>query len=381
MLSFQLMTEKDRKEAAYIERKRIQEEERRKRIFNPRLRVIGIDTEALQRQVEEKRNEEENRRKLDKLFDDRLNQADQLALQYSQKQKNEERKLQQEINNFRKYCQRPEDRREFDLNDPEWIKKQLPARLDDDDPRLGPSSAQKFEGEDLISEQRLKLQREQNKAWLDQQLLEKNQAERDRQLAEDAYREAVSTRDRRASDLEKLEKDCRRKLEEACKRYNKALADERLNEKMNKERQILEDNTAEIYNNLTSDLLTENPDVSQSNIGLGRKIAYSYKGMSEEEKQQIRKEQLCQIEESKKRKELESKMNSDFDNYINGINRSVHLMNKELDRKRREKNKQLAEENRRLAEEQKNHKQYLEKIVYANRTAPEYFQQFNKSSR
>lgn len=36
------MTEKDRREAAYLERRKIQEEERKKRFFNPRARLIGV---------------------------------------------------------------------------------------------------------------------------------------------------------------------------------------------------------------------------------------------------------------------------------------------------------------------------------------------------
>lgn len=70
---------------------------------------------------------------------------------------------------------------------------------------------------------------------------------------------------------------------------------------MTKKQQQLDDNTAEIYNTLTSDLMTENPDVSQSNMGPGKKIAYSYKGMTESEKMQIRKEQLQQAEEARVR--------------------------------------------------------------------------------
>lgn len=42
MLSFQVMTEKDRREAAAIEKKRALEEERKKRIFNPHSRLIGV---------------------------------------------------------------------------------------------------------------------------------------------------------------------------------------------------------------------------------------------------------------------------------------------------------------------------------------------------
>lgn len=56
---------------------------------------------------------------------------------------------------------------------------------------------------------------------------------------------------------------------------------------------------AEMYNILTSDMMTENPDVAQSNLGINRKIGYLYKGMTPEEKSAVRKMQLAQIEESK----------------------------------------------------------------------------------
>lgn len=60
-----------------------------------------------------------------------------------------------------------------------------------------------------------------------------------------------------------------------------------------------DDCLAEMYNFMTSDLLTENPDVAQSNLGPNRKIGYMYKGMTEEEKQNVRDVQLTQIEEAK----------------------------------------------------------------------------------
>ncbi|ENN81903.1 hypothetical protein YQE_00424, partial [Dendroctonus ponderosae] len=188
MLKLQLMTEKDRREAAYIERRRIQEEERKKRLFNPRQRLIGIDTQALQAQIEEKKKKELEVKRNDSIFENELKKADQIAITLEQKQREEQKKLQKEIETFRKNFQKPEDRREFDLNDPNGIKKQLPCRLHDDDPRLGPSSAQKFEGEDLSNEERLKLQKVQIKAWLGQQLIEREQAEKERKMAEDAYK-------------------------------------------------------------------------------------------------------------------------------------------------------------------------------------------------
>lgn len=54
----------------------------------------------------------------------------------------ERRRIGGEIDSFRQKYQRYEDRREFDLNDPEVLKKQLPPRAGDDNP-VGMSSAQK----------------------------------------------------------------------------------------------------------------------------------------------------------------------------------------------------------------------------------------------
>lgn len=54
----------------------------------------------------------------------------------------ERRRICAEIDLFRSKFQRPEDRREFDLNDPDVLKKQLPPRATDGEP-VGKSSAQK----------------------------------------------------------------------------------------------------------------------------------------------------------------------------------------------------------------------------------------------
>lgn len=375
------MTEKDRREAAAIERRRLFEEERKKRIFNPRSRIIGIDTDVLQKQVAEKREREEEERKVVEIFQEHLRKSDEIAVALDRKEREERAKLQAEINNYRKNYQRPEDRREFDLNDPNYIKKQLPMRLYDDDPRLGPSSAQKFEGEDTQSEQRLRIQRQETRAWLDQQIMEKKQSDIERNDAEEAYKSAVIAHECRAIELDKMEKECRKKLFLSCLRFNEALAEEKKCEKMKKDQEDLQDNMAEIYNCLTSDLLTENPEVAQSNLGVGRMIPALRKGMTPEEKKKLKEDQLTQIAELKEKRELEARMNKEMDDYINGTQRTIHLMDRDLEMKQRERNIQIAEENKRLADEQNKRKQYLDKIVYANVPTDDYFGQFNKSSR
>jgi RIB43A len=49
------------------------------------------------------------------------------------------------LDRFRIVNQKPEYCREFDIWDPQKISKEVPCRISDDDPRCGPSSAQKYE--------------------------------------------------------------------------------------------------------------------------------------------------------------------------------------------------------------------------------------------
>lgn len=81
---------------------------------------------------------------------------------------------------FREKYQKPSSRREWDLNDPETIHKRLPARVSDDDPRCGPSSMQRFDGEDFSALALKNLQKHQNKKNWEEQRAEwkKNIADR-----------------------------------------------------------------------------------------------------------------------------------------------------------------------------------------------------------
>lgn len=57
-----------------------------------------------------------------------------------------------------------------DLNDPDALRKSRPAREGDFDPKLGVSSAQVFDGEDLLAGERARLQAAQMRQWcLEQQ--------------------------------------------------------------------------------------------------------------------------------------------------------------------------------------------------------------------
>lgn len=75
--------------------------------------------------------------------------------------------------------------------------------------------------------------------------------------------------------------------------------EEREGNNREKKRQEYQDNLAEMYNTMTSDMMTENLEVSKSNLGPNRQIGYLYKGMTAEERAAFKAAQLAQIEEGK----------------------------------------------------------------------------------
>lgn len=80
--------------------------------------------------------------RLTQYFDDQLTlmqqEADQIRKAYNQ-----------DTEAFRQEQQLKHTRREWDINRPDAKQLDMPARVGDGDPRLGPSSLQRFDGEDL----------------------------------------------------------------------------------------------------------------------------------------------------------------------------------------------------------------------------------------
>lgn len=66
--------------------------------------------------------------------------------------KEDERRINKVMAEYRLQQQSAATRREYDLYDPDKLKKELPARVSDDDPRCTLSGLQRFQGEDLESD-------------------------------------------------------------------------------------------------------------------------------------------------------------------------------------------------------------------------------------
>ncbi|XP_012216528.1 RIB43A-like with coiled-coils protein 2 [Linepithema humile] len=381
MLKFQHATPEDVKIAASIEHKRHLEETRKIRIFNPRVRKIGIDKAFLDKQVEEKKRQHEWEQAKECQLDEALIRNSELAVHLERQQEEERRRINKEIESFRCVHQRAKDRRDYDLYDPEALKKSLPPRLDDDDPSLGAASAQKFEGEDRNLPERLKVQKEQIRWWIQRQKEEREAAEKARRDAEEAYQEVVLSRDKRAMTLARMEEECRRRLNEATARFNRALAEEQQHRRHCEAIQDEEDKKAEIYNHVTGDFLTEAREQAESCRGPYKPLVSRYKGMTADELKVFRDAQLEQIEEIRKNKLEEKSMNEDWDQLMNSHLQTAYSYECELKQRKLELNKKIAEENLRLAEQQKLHKKYLDRVVYKNQPTAAFYEQFNKGTR
>ncbi|XP_026501263.1 RIB43A-like with coiled-coils protein 2 [Vanessa tameamea] len=380
MLKLQIANAQDRKEAQNRERRRQCELERRSRIFNARNRKIGVDLPFLERQVEEKRAERGELERKNLAFAQQMIKDSNLAVVLEAREREERRRIGVEIDEFRQKYQRKEDRREFDLNNPDALKMQLPPRKSDGEP-VGLSSAQKFEGEDLEYEERKKIMAAQKNAWLEQQVQERKAAEEERKKAEAAYMMAIKARDARAGDLDKLERECRYRLGQANLRYNEALAAEKKQLEQIMKEQEEADNAAEMYNNLTSDMLTENPDVAKSALGNNRAIGFMYKGMNQEELKKFYAAQKEQMAAAKAKREAEEKMEAEWQALAKSIQREVARQDIEDQRKRREIARQLMEENQLLALQQKETEKYFKQVVYNNTPTDDYYSQFNTTTR
>merc|ERR1719401_2159643 len=84
-----------------------------------------------------------------------------------------------------------EQRREFDLNDPNAIRKAPPMRIGDSDPRCGPASMQQFNGEDLMLEERQAQQKQYMRTVLEGQMFEKRMLDTEHDGDDKAWQEEV----------------------------------------------------------------------------------------------------------------------------------------------------------------------------------------------
>uniref|UniRef100_A0A8D8Z956 RIB43A-like with coiled-coils protein 1 n=1 Tax=Cacopsylla melanoneura TaxID=428564 RepID=A0A8D8Z956_9HEMI len=369
----------EQKECSKIERKRRLEEERKKQILDERNRMFGIDKEALAKQVQEKKELLEEERKKDELYTKQMFNMIENANKMEKKLQDERRRQEHDLLTFRAIYQQKKDSREFDLNDPDKMKKQ--SNLSYDCNELSSILSGKTYKDEKEEKMRFQAQREEQRAWLQEQIQEKREWEGQKMEAQKCYERNLLAREQRAAELGMMEYQFKRKIEEATREYNQCLANERANAKRLNEMKEKEDEKAEVHNAITGDFLTENPQLSfTSPLGPHKLIVYHYKGMSPQMKANILETQKQQLQELQDKRKQEEETNRKWENLMMEMGRTANKEERNMMRKKLELEKQFLEDNAELAKQQKCQKEYYRQL-FENEATEEYFQQFGNSAR
>lgn len=371
----------DLKEAAAIESRKKREKERQDRIFNAKVRTIGVDLDALDKQVKTRKILEDTEKARDDAFMNDLVRNDKIVMMLEKRQEQDIRNLNKAVNDFRSQYQKPDSRKEFDLYDPDGKKKDKPARVSDDDPRCGVSGMQKFCGEDLNSKERKKLQQEQLREWSMAQKREKDDAQAQQRYADKLYDMKRVELDQRAIELDLSERECRRQIEKSRKDFNLAQANERSENENLTKRQEQDDNFTEISNHVFGDMLTENPAVASSSFGSHRVIPDRWKGMTPEQLEEIRRIQEMQRQERRRLREEEWQRDMEWDRQRVSMARAALILERQENQLQKDLRREQDLANIRLSAEHAAHKEFMDKEVYTNPPTAQYFAQFNTSSR
>jgi len=370
----------DPKEFAKIEARRNREEQRKSRIFDSKQRTIGLDTDALKAQIEEKKQRDADEKEWNAASDaEMLRQAKIMELLHL-RQAQDRRAIEKADLDFRATQQLSQTRREFDLNDPDGLKKSLPARVGDGDERLGPSSLQLFHGEDLASADRKRQQAEQQKQWLQEQRAHERAVKEYEEYEKKCQDLQELQQTVHLRDLSAAEESRRQQLVLEAAEFNKSLAEVRAQQAQQAKVDELEANAREMLNLYHGDLLSENPNVATPALGGTVKVLSDrYKGMSEAERVQYRQAQLQQIEETQQRKKESVQENALYDQQNLLVGKTQLLLERQTQRQRQEILRQQMQENAALAAEQKARRELENKA--RNEIGSQFHEQFNKGSR
>lgn len=349
-----------------------QEKIRKERILNPRQRLIGIDKAALDQLVEEKQRQNVHRQQEEIYFSMEQNRLSKMIDFKLKEARSEQLKIHSEMNDFRNRFQQKEHSREFDLNDPLYLHKM--------------TASDKFHwvGLDPDYMHRKKIQQEQQKSWLNQQIMEKFETNRNTSNADKAVGTYVLNQDVQMRENENIKHIERRKNQLNTAIFNQALAQANEKKRLEDRRHEQEDNLAEVINNLCSDMLTEKKEsgICQSLFG-GSRITptMNYRGMNDDQLLLIRSEQLKQIQENRSKQLKQKEEDLHFDEITKNRLNSIEIEAQEAQNKR---NQSLALQNTinmELMSHQKLQKHYLNEKVYKFTPAEEFFDQFNTTSR
>ncbi|KAK5867788.1 hypothetical protein PBY51_012250 [Eleginops maclovinus] len=212
MFNFDLAS--DRLANTSLQRRRNDETERRERIFNDKVRMFGVDKEALNSQMKEKEKQEEAAKVEQNARDAEMLHNNKVACLLHSREVKEKRAVAKTIVDYRLQYQQPLCQRDYDLS--------APDRCGNTDPGDALMMLPGLLGEDPDSESRRQRQREQLREWLLQQQGERAAERQRRKMEEHRCEQSRAYMDKKALQLQGIEMQRRKAETVATKEYNLA---------------------------------------------------------------------------------------------------------------------------------------------------------------
>eukprot|EP00944_MAST-04C_sp_MAST-4C-sp1_P014065 g14065.t1 len=381
MFSGSLGEEQDNAMQRRILLRRQRDEERRIRLLNAKQRVMGRDTAALEKQIEEKKAARAAEKSAEALYNS-TNAAIRNVLEEENLRVKEEEVLRSmELQNaWDIQLATKEYTLTHRLNDPNELKNEGPARQGDYDPRCGPSSMQMFSGEDLRKGDRIKMQQMQMRDWTEQQKAErasKKQADADEAKSYFNYMKQVEGL---RNEMEKKEAEEKMQQEILLAQENANLRDQRAQRDLEyKQMQRNLDQETANYT-LNNPMLLERRDQAKSRFP-GRVRRDHWKGMTVNQLKDIQMENERIIAENKARRAEEKRIGQLEGKLSDGI---VDVLQQQYD------NEQQAAAERRIrlqqdllvqAREKKMRDKILNEQLNTNKIGDGFFNRFGQNCR
>lgn len=354
--------------------------ERLKRVLDAKYRTIGIDADALAKQTAEKKEREAAEKARDAAYDQLSNYyADQVQLQQQEADRLAKAKK-DDLERFRQENQLKFTRKEWDLNRPDGKLIDTAARVGDDDPRLGPASLQKFDGEDLSAGDRKAAQHDQAKSWWEEQAAQKAALKAAEAEAEAAHAELVKYQDSMQMDAHAQEAALRRAMDASTMATNMRLAEEKRARERHARDSELAASNAEMNATMTDPMMTEDPNQAASALSAYRVRKDHFKGMSEAEKRAVNDTQLAQMEEARAKRAAEAAEEAAYARTQSDIQRALAAQAGRVDDFRKAQALRSQDVLRKQMEDKAQRDKDLSSL-YKNKIDDTYFQQFGTSHR
>jgi len=359
-------------------RRRQSDLERRARIFDAKRRMIGVDKEALDAQVAEKEAVKmKNKGSGNKADRDMLMIDKELKLVECEKQR-QRREHETSCKEYSLQNLNFQSRREYDLNDPLYIRKGVPARVGDDDSRCGASSMQKFSGEDLMKAERVRQQRAEMVSFIQQQKYEKEMLARRDNVGGDAQAHSKQVEEITAlrNEIEANEVSLRKELQTKQHAENIYQGAENAERRNGLVRETMQANSKELNFHAGDKFLNESCPSHFNN----RVIRDAFKGSSRDERIQVAGQQRQQCMEKEMTKAMEDHDDKCYSNAVEGTRKQLVAMERDKCRRKREMKEQISQDNQQMKAEQTANVKHLTKL-YKNEFSPEFFEQFGNGCR